>query len=244
MLFFFKPSTITVDCFCSDEIVFNNFKPDRANKFVPKYWKSLNAFLEQPASGNPQSNLKTQTPTLKKCNGFTDLFANGFIIPSWADFQIEMLKDGKYITANHNSEEPNTTFNNHSRLQFGFELYKNSTHIKIESPWLLKEKTGVKFAWNSCTWHNSDNLENFYILSAVVDYRNQSGTNINAFQRKNTIVKFYGGDPLVHLIPMSEKKLKLQHHFISDAEYTKMLTKEQKAIKYTNSRQVKNKCPF
>jgi hypothetical protein len=242
MLFFFKPTIITVDCFCSDEIIFHNFQPDKANKFVPENWKTLPAFIEQ--SVNPNSKLVLKTPTLKRCNGFTDLFSNGFIIPNWADFQVEMLKDGRYISAGHNAEEPNTHFGSHSRLQYGYELYKNSSHIKIDSPWLLKEKTGVKFTWNGCSWHNTDNLENFYILSAVVDYRYQSGTNINAFQRKNTIVKFNAGDPLIHLIPISEKKVKLKHHLVSTTEFNQMVLREEKAIKYSNAREIKSKCPF
>ena len=172
------------------------------------------------------------------------MFSNGFIIPSWGDFQIEVLKDGKFIVAGHQTTEPNVRVSNHSKLQYGYELYKNSGHVKIESPWFLKEKTGVKFVWNGCSWHNTDNLENFYVLSAIVDYKYQAGTNINAFQRKNTIVKFNAGDPLVHVIPMSEKKLKMKHHLVSRDEYEKMLTKEQSTVHYHNARELRAKCPI
>jgi len=244
MFFFFRPSTITVDVFCADEIIFHNFKPERANKFLPKFWKELPPYLDQKAIQNPHSKLMTKVGTLKKCVGFTDLFSNGFILPNWADWQNEVLPSGVSVTANFNSEDVNSTFSGHGRTQFGEPLYKNCGHIKIDSPWLFKEKTGVKFTWNGCPWHNTDALENFYVLSAIVNYKNQIGTNVNAFQRKGSIVQFTAGDPLIHLVPMSEKKVKIAHHQISQQEWHNMNSREMIALRYKDSRAVKAKCPF
>jgi hypothetical protein len=243
MFFFFKPSTINIDCFCVDEIVFSNFKPERANKFIPEYYKNLPTYLEGKAIPNTKTRLITKMPTLKKCNGFIDLFSHGFILPSWADFQIEMLNDGNFFYSNLTDIQSNTSMVRHPRSQFGEELYKDSGHIKIESPWFLKEKTGVKFTWMNCAWHNTQNLQDFYFLSGVVDFKLQWGTNINAFQRNGTIVQFHGGDPLAHIIPISDKKVKLTHHLLSKEEHEKMVQREMIAPRFTNSRELKSKCP-
>jgi hypothetical protein len=244
MFFFFKSSTIDIDCFTPDEIVFHNFRPDRANKFVPEEWKKLPADLILKANHNPKSKLTVQHHTLKKCVGFTDLYTQGFIIPSWADFQLEMMEDGRHSIANHTTSEVNGMFDQHQRNQFGDEIYPNCGHIKLVSKWWFKEKTSVKFTWNSCAWSNTSELENFYILPGVVDFKYQSGTHINAFQRKGTIVKFNGGDPLVHLIPISDKKIKLHYHHLDMKEYNDMMEREKVSLMFKKPREVKAKCPF
>lgn len=244
MIFFFKKSTVNIDCFTHDEIVFNNFRPDRANKFVPKEWKDLAPSFSVRANRDPNSNLQVDVNTLKKCNGITELFSNGFIIPNWADFQIEMKSNGTYNVANLSPEEPNTTFSQHGREQYGNEFYKDCGHIKINSPWFLKESTGVKFAWNSCSWHNTNNLQNFYILPGIIDFKLQSGTHVNAFQKNSTITTWHAGDPLVQLMPLSDKKIKLTYHFLDLNNINKIINRERTALRYNNGRNLKAKCPF
>jgi len=244
MFFFFKPSTINIDCFTPDEIVFNNFCPDRANKFVPEEWKKLPADINLKANRNPKSNLHIDLHTLKKCTGFIDLYSQGFILPSWADFQTEITSDGVLNYANFTSNDVNGFFDQHERRQYGPEIYPHCGHVKLVSKWWLREKTGVKFTWNSCSWSNTIAMENFYILPGVVDFKYQSGTHINAFQRKDSIVKINAGDPLVHLIPISEKKIKLHYHLMNEEEFNRTMDREKASLMYKKPREVKAKCPF
>jgi hypothetical protein len=247
-MFFFKRREIVVDCFINDVIIFNNFKIQRAGKFIPKEWKGLPSYHEIKISHNLNTKMVQKVPTLKRCNAFRDLFANGFIIPLWADIQLEAY-DSQVELRGHKIIEPNVRSEWHSRSQIG-DFYPNYNHIKLESPWRLREKIGVQFSWNGCLWNNTHNLENVQFLPGVLDFKYQSSTHINLFVKKDVVVKYFANDPMVHLIPLSDNKIKLKHHLLSEAEYMKISEATSKSNSYNNPRDLRTgifpekKCPF
>jgi len=247
-MFFFKRKQIVVDCFIKDLIVYNNFKIQRASKFIPKEWKDLPPHFSHKMNPDPNSKMVQEIATLKKCNAFRDLFANGFIIPLWADCQLEAHND-RFVFGGHNMFEANSTASGHHRSQIG-DFYLNYNHIKIESPWFLREKTGVKFSWNGCLWNNTHNLEHVQFLPGVLDFKYQNATHINLFIKRGVVIKYFANDPMVHLIPLSDSKIKLKHHLLSEDEYVKMHDAMDKSIRYHNPRDLRDgifpekKCPF
>ena len=188
------------------------------------------------------------TPTWKKCRGIIDLFTVGFILPNWADCQVEMFDDGKFNVSNHHIPNAAISVGYHDRNQYGNTIFKDYGHIKFDSPWFLREKTGVQFPWNPCLYHDTNQKDIIQILPGVMDYKYQMSTNVNMFIKKGSIAKFYAGDPLVHIIPISEKKVKLHHHLLSEEEYQKVISLDVNAGMYVNTRKVKSptesKCPF
>jgi hypothetical protein len=127
-------------------------------------------------------------------------------------------------------------------------MYKGCGHIKLTSPWFFEEKQGIKFSWNPCMWNGTHHKADMHILSGVVDYKYQHTTNVNAFIKHGSIVKLDAGEPLVHLIPLSDKKVKVRNHLLTDAEFSKRFAIEMQASNYNNPRNVKkpkeSKCPF
>jgi hypothetical protein len=128
-------------------------------------------------------------------------------------------------------------------------LYDGYSHIKLGSPWLFKEKTGVKFSWHQSDWHRTDIIDRCRIVSGVVDYKYQNQTNVNLFVKKSTNVEFKAGEPLVHIIPISDKRVVLKTHLVDPLEFSKM---EYRPAQYTNSyrthkksvEEQERKCPF
>jgi hypothetical protein len=122
----------------------------------------------------------------------------------------------------------------------------------LECPWFLQEKTGVKFAWNECTWHNTHRAGIFHIPSAVIDFKYQFLVNVNIFAKKDTSLKLNAGDPLVHILPLSENNVVLKHHLVSQTEYDRFQNIYIESIGYKNAREIrkdlkfntKAKCPF
>jgi hypothetical protein len=247
-MFFLRTSTIHVDCFTHHHVVYDNFKIDKAIKFYPEEVKHIPNKVQVKVSDHPNSKLIDEFRTIKQCDGLRDLYKHGFMLPAWCDMTFEMFDENKYNVANYN---PDFKFGFHPRELYGTELFKGYSHIKLLSPWLASEKTGVDFSWNPITWGGTHNLTNATILSGVINYRDTRGTDINVFIKNGSIVKYVAGEPLVHIIPISDKKVKLHHHLISKDEYNYINDYTGQRLRYTNWKRLKtpqmpstSKCPF
>ena len=139
----------------------------------------------------------------------------------------------------------------HESVQYGSN-FPHFNHFKIMSPWILKEKTGVQFAFTQPTWNHLDFKENIIILPGVENYKYQSSTNINMFLKKIDDYQYdiNFGTPIVHLLPLTDKNVKIHNHLISDEEF-RIMTEKNNSIKFSkNYKTIKkiidqnNKCPF
>ena len=246
-MFWIKPSVINVDCFTFNETAYNNFSPDIASKFYPKEFKKLDNNIRLKNNPNINSKLMSSMATIRLCNGVTDLYSNGFILPSWQDIILESTIDGNIHLDDRTSHMYNKpAIQIHERWQFGNELYAGFNQVKLLSHWFFKEKTGVQFTWNMCDWERSDIADKVRILSAVLDFKHQTATNVNMFIKKDSIISYNAGDPLVHLIPISEKRVKVHKHLLSLEEYDRATSMQGAKMSYNNHRKLtpEAKCPF
>ena len=241
-MFFFKRKEIIVDCFTPHYDIYESYRPLPANNFIPEGWKSLPKTINMKAL--QRSNMEIPRGTMKMCKGFTNLFSSGFIIQLWSDVALDSNTDPMSQIAASNS----IFFNSHPDYQMWDGLYRGYKHVKFSSPWALVEKTGVKFTWNRCDWHNTDIADKMHMVSAVTDFKYQHHANMNIFIKDNSIVKLTAGQPMVHLIPMSEHKLKLKYHLISLQEFdtrfyhsTKFSGEYKENVRLIDN---KSKCPF
>jgi hypothetical protein len=249
MFFWHKRSTIILDCFTYIESVALNHPIARAGKFYPEDLRDVPKTISKKIIASPRSKLLTEFPTIKECNGLTDLYRNGFILPAWDSFDIEMLGENDFLV---NNRSKLVTGEHHSRTQYNDKIFRNSCNIKLVSPWFIREKTGVKFVWMHPMWNRSDNVENISIVPAVVDFQKKQSTNINGFMRKNSIVSYNAGDPLVHMIPISDKKIKINIHSMSPNDWEREKTQlnfhksmaNHRELIFPNIFQPKKKCPF
>lgn len=243
-MLFFKRSVITLDCFTTNPTLYNYYPIQTANNFFPDGWKQLPKYKDIKSNQYPESTLSVPRSTMKKCNGFINLFKSGFIIPMWTDVALEATEDGKcfYETA------ANVRISEHGRWQMWEDLYKGYTNVKFVSPWLIKEKTGVKFLFGGVEYHNTHNVDKFKISSGVVDYKYQHHSNIISFVKNTTTVRLELGEPIVHVIPLSEKRLEIKTHLIDQLEWDKLETPlmgfNNNYNKVTRIEKSRSKCPF
>jgi hypothetical protein len=246
-MFWFKRNKVYVDCFINNRTVYDLFKIDYTSKFIPDGWKSSPSHVDMKVHSDPRSKLTAELPTLKRCVALTNLFGTGFVIPAWTDFKVEMMADGKFYKSD---PQNNLNIDNHPRFMYWKDLYEDYGHIKIYSPWLIRETTGIKFTWNQFDWDHTDRLDKFHILSGVLDFKAQYGSHINAFVKENTLLDFKAGEPLVHVVPITEKELVLKCHLVDDVEYKKIyMTYYNRSMYSGNHRALYNlekekKCPF
>jgi hypothetical protein len=100
-------------------------------------------------------------------------------------------------------------------------------------------------------WSQED--YNFRVVPGVVDYRLNGFTNVNIMiPIENNEYTVPAGVPLVHIIPLSDKRLKIKNHLISKQEYDMMSNHStsfyegwksvKKLIRKNDTRETK--CPF
>lgn len=248
MIFLFKKREITVDCFITNPTAYELYPVSKSSDFFPEGWKKLprSKMIKIHGDRHPESKLDVEMATAKKCIGLINLFSSGFIIPAWCDFGIEIKPDGKPMWYAHGD----MIVDQHPSWQVWDDFYKGYGHAKIASPWVLREKSGVKFTWNQCDWHNTHQVDRFKTLSGVIDYKYQQQTNINMFIKRDCTINFKGGDPLVHLIPISDRDVKIKTHLVTHDEIIKLnpnpahFINQYNTTKRIRDKNEKSKCPF
>jgi len=231
---------IVLDFYTSRADTFNFAQPMKAVKAYPEWWKKL------PHSNNVDSI--RPTPTMKRCVGFTNLYESGFVLPMWSDINIQtepigtdgcawQYSDGLSFAAVH-SEDQRGAYLPPTHYQ----------HIKLTCPWVAVCKEDVNWMFVGATW-NFGRPESVVIPPAVVDFTHQVALNVNMFLVKEpqaTIHNIPLGQPLLHVVPMTERPVEYRYHLISEMEQKKY---EFRPLAFLNSyRKTKNltngKCPF
>lgn len=232
MLFFFKKSKVIVDCFTSNASAFEFAKPNNAIKFIPDWWRNI------PKSHIAENNFFEQ-PTLKQCDGVINNFKHGLVLPMWCDFAVEFSPKGtnyfRYQFADKFSEA-----SAHNTVQFNNYIKDDEIqHLKFHSPWFLSCKENIYWVWIDPKW-NTIKVNDYVVLPGISSFKYQSSTNINILfyrEEKTKKVEIKYGTPLVHMIPLTDKKLVLKHHLVDQNEIPKLkLTSS--PIKFTNSVQI------
>jgi hypothetical protein len=218
-MFWFKKQKVYMDAFTSRPEVFNFAPIEKATKFVPSWWKNL---------PNPEVSFKNydagQQNNMKHCAGFINYFKESFSIPMWSDLNLEIGAQGTTDYRWQFSDKISSLIV-HPAPQRGTYLNKNKyQHFKLDTPWIIKTNKLILCSWSAPTW-SLEEPEKIVFFPAIVDFYNQCHTAINIacprdFQTKEIFIPF--GQPLIHIIPMTEKEVILKTHLVSDLELEKI----------------------
>lgn len=208
---------IIVDFYTTRPEVFEFAKPMKSSKFFPEWWKKLPK--EQGAD--------TLVPysTMKRCVGFTDLYKKGFVLPLWSDLQVS-LGEINNPTASWQFADFQSTAIDHPQDQRGDYLPSEQyQHLKLNNPWYAKCSEDIDWAFIDMPW-NAANPENIIMPTGIMNYHHQHSLNINLFfprSAKPRIESLKYGQPLVQLIPLTERDVECRYHLISDNELHKVV---------------------
>lgn len=242
MMFWFKKKEIHLDVFTYRPEVFEYYPVDHAKRFFPDWWKNMPKEVELEGTFWP-------TPTIKRCVGFLDYYKNGIIIPLWSDMAIHTHP----LSCNWQFSDGRTNSISHPAEQIGEYIDSNQyRHIKIESPWIFKCKEEVNFVWTQPDW-NFENHSDYFMPPGVLNFKYNMGTNINMFVDKREEKKYIipAGQPMVNIIPMSERTVKIHKHLVEPLEYDRMTSLANISTfvnKYRNNKSImksnESRCPF
>jgi len=252
--FFHRTPTVNLDTFISSSFIYESTPIIPSFKACPQWWLDLPSSLkknfdhdqipDQSLGLNPYT-VVNNVNSIKNCFGFIEFYKKGAVIENWTDLSVKTGPAGyKYFSSNAEAHE-------HPATQYG-EGFKNYFHMKLMNPWLFSEKTGVKFLLIPATWSLED--YNMVIPPGILDFTITNISHINMFLPKRSdefLLEI--GHPLVHLIPLSEKKLKIKNHLVNQQEHDKI--RNQTTISFfgwrkklellrRNKKREDIKCPF
>ena len=220
----------------------------KAGKASPEWWQKLRPYTPKfyDTPEEPYHLKMNEEMTARDCYSIIELYKKGAILENWCDISFRM--ENGYYNYWHaaNTEQPQE----HPRQQLGGS-FPNHHHTKLISPWAFREKTGAKFLWIGAEW-SLDTLE-IKVLPGVINFDTISQVNVNMmFPMRDGTFMIPIGNPLVHLVPLSEKNLKVHNHLVTQQEFNKLTLSSTKpsffGCRKTMALRKRNKergtCPF
>lgn len=250
--FFHRTPTLYVDTFVSDSFIYEKIPIVPTYKTFPQWWldvpvSSKNFVLSKLERKNGDEVFYDTDKNIRNCYGFLELYRKGFVIENWHDVSIRTGKAGYKFYCSYSvppTEHPKSQIGN------GFENYH---HMKLISPWLINEKTGTKFIFMPTTWHH-ENFNNIIIPPGVLDFTIVNACHINILLSnidKEFILPM--GLPLVQLVPLTDKNMKITNHLVTDEEHMKLRVygntslfgwRKTLSLNKRNKKREELKCPF
>lgn len=213
---FIKRKKVVVDCFTSNIDAHDSFPIQPANKFYPNWWKRLpNSFPVETNNG-----VQFENKTMRSCYGLINHYKQGFILPLWSDLIIQTQADGLGNSYSYQYADQRSEIGVHPVDQMGKE-FNSLVHVKLVSPWRIREKTGIEFIYMEPTWNQPGDLLTMSTPPGAIEYKYQHTSSVNMFLEKGRKYMFSAGRPMAHLIPLTEKELDLRCHLVSPLDLDK-----------------------
>lgn len=203
---------VVVDAYAADENIVKFFPVEESVKHTPVWWKHL------PTEYKNYSDRGVEHPssTMKRCVGFVELYRKSFTLPLWSDVAISTNENGDWAYYSTNQD---FVIESHDRNQFG-EQFNDYVHLKLICPWAFNDKKGINFMLSSPVWNNVDLWNRLHIVPGFFEFKYQFATNINLFvNRIPQNIQLSAGMPIGMLTPLTEKKVKIKMHHVSQKEY-------------------------
>jgi hypothetical protein len=213
MLFFFKEKPIEIISYVASSYAFvNEFSPIvPAKEIYPEWLKKV------PRSAFDWNILEPRN-TVKSCPGIIKSITNGFIVPMWTDLALEYdLAGFKWAFADRRS-----SLERHGNESIpGY--YTDYLILKIVSPWLLKSPVDLQLTF-PFLYHPKPFP--IHISPGVLPFDGADTGQINIFlfaerKEEGARVMIKQGTPLLHILPITERKVTIRHEVISTEEMIK-----------------------
>ena len=249
-LFFFKKKEIVLDCFTTIPYIYDNARINYGIKYMPEWWVNT-------------PRVDGDVPTIKNCIALTEFYKRGIVIPSWFEMEMTINQMGQELGYKWESSNQDVrTDDSHNTAQFSKFAEENGANIKLSSPWAFRTDDEVYFSWTQPTWHFRSLLSKMTILPGVINFKYQHHTNINFFAQNKDVAEQCTIPPLTPLVimhPLTDKKVIIKNHLVSESEYDRMFGLGKLLLKrngkewskfYTSKQKLKdkikdvNRCPF
>lgn len=216
--FLFKRKQRTVDCLTDDPSAYKYHAISPATNFFPEWWKKIPA--QQLVPGN--NGLYVDSPTIKKCVGFMNLFQRGVVLPLWSSIDIETNDRGyRYSFAKQHYNKDLPLSEHHPDWQYG-PTFDKQLHMKLMSPWFLVQNHYYEYVFQPMTWNTVGQWNEYTVLPGIMDFKYQNSTNVNMFLEKNSRITIEAGTPMYQIIPITDDEIIFKNHLVDSKEINRI----------------------
>jgi hypothetical protein len=235
MMFFMKPSTITIDAFTYHSGIHQYFPIKEARHFFPDWWKSL----PKEAVARAKNGMHVPIGTARTCAGILAHYTHGMIVPMWSDLQIQTTREGGFLHEySAGTMMPQITPHGEPAITRLFVA------LKIATPWMMKEKSGVNFYLNSPYYNSLEKINRVSTTPGILNFKDQNTVNLSVLLDKvDNTVSFAAGEPVIHLVPLSDKRVKVKCHLVDRTEYDNIYLTHYRSS-FINTYHKQKRCPF
>lgn len=235
-MFFNK--TIDVHLYTKHKFIHEFAKPKTGLSTAPKWFQKLRT---KKVNFIPESNLKA-------CPAFPDYYKRVIQLPLWSDLALQVGPKGDASYQWQFSDGLSVIRTHPSTLLGNYRLDTEVQHFLIEGPWVVECNNPVSFMVCQPSWQNFEfptlstcqgviNLHKQFTLSSQI-YITRTDETQNIFMEHGT--------PLLDLVPLTEKKIKVHTHF--DVKKHAELISYTPRVKFTGGYNYKQaalkKCPY
>lgn len=213
MLFKFLKRKIVLDCFTDQEYLLRTAPIEHANKLFPEWWKIL-------PNTRQLSGVLGDVSTMKKCVGFKSYYTQAVALPLWSDLIVQVNRDRTY---QWQYSDMSSEIEVHDTTVQSTGFLPDYGHIKLVSPWYCGTKDSIDWVWTHPAYNFKDSND-IVSLPAVVNYQIPNGTSINLMVnlREPKQILIPQGQPMVLMLPMSDRKVEIKRHLVSPQEMRRM----------------------
>jgi hypothetical protein len=217
--FFHRSSIINIDCFTSNQYAYKYAPIIYAYSGKPDWFDTVEKPSGKSRYVSDDKGLRLEADnsykTLSSCWSFQQLYRKGLIVENWCDFAMEVKENG-LSWFHSNGAQPWI----HQQFQTG-KGFKDYHLVKLRTPWAIRTKENVDFMMTGTEWSLED--YSFKVLPGVLNFTYSTATNIFiAVSKKPNRFEIPAGQQLAHIVPLTDKKIKLHNHIVSEEELARL----------------------
>lgn len=186
------------------------FPPKLAKESKPDWWYNM----EVQKGPHRQASVK-------HCYGMKDLYDEGIMVPAWGDYDITVSPTGPI-----NVQSPVQQTEGHSSVHLldnGRSPWAEYVNAKLHSPWAMYCDEPIKWALLQPAWAQTD-PQSMITVPGMTEFRYQHQAHANMIFKRGKqpyTVKIKAGDPLIHIVPITERPLEIEYKVLSQQEWGK-----------------------
>lgn len=209
----FGKKDIILNLYTCSAPVFNYSPVIEAKKEIPQWFKKL----PMPYFNSPADH----DFNMKICSGVVDYYTRGFFLNLWSDLYLNI---GRIGTTSHEWQysDRESVLSTHIVDQWGGVLPETEyQHLKLQSPWIATCDTDIDFLVTQPDWR-FDIEDKIHISSGVLNFKHQVAMNVNLFikrQKEDIETVLHQGTPLLHIVPLTERKVILKIHLVDEEKF-------------------------
>ncbi|MCW8091955.1 hypothetical protein [Alteromonas sp. ASW11-130] len=190
------------------------YAPKPAAHFYPEWFKRMDgAHNVQPTQRYPFGldkalTLSNVNATVKRCPGVVSYMSQGYVVPLWSDFVVQVRQDTIYAFGSNETASV-SLHGRHihfDKMPASKDYYKDA--VKFTNPWKVKTPKGWSLLITSPFYHME---ERFTVIPGVIESDTYHHMHVNTFFKSYPADhQLRMGMPFIHVIPFQRSKLKYE----------------------------------